>query len=192
MEKEKLELERKLTENSCEDKSKPHCGPFMMRGQSSCPSLYDNYPNVREFVLFSNKCVLGSIFMTHDHKLYLPESRNFTQYFDNHQEERCTTTSLNSKFLNCVEIDLPKLRQYATGIENLTIPTMCGNINITVTEDYQLILPCFVGLQFDENDPKKCQLKVSEAQHPQDCNMEMKLSDHLIAKLEKERKEKIN
>ena len=191
MEKEKLELERKLAENSCKDKSKPHCGPFMMKGRSKCPSLYDNYPNGKEFLLMS-KCSLGRIYMSQDHKLYLPESRNLTQYINNHEEESCMATSDNTDGFDCVEIDLPKLRQYAYGVEKFALPTMCGNVNITVTEDYQLIFPCFVGIKFDKNDPKKCELEVSEALHPQDCNMEVTLSDHLIAKLKKERKEKIN
>ena len=189
MEKEKFELERKLAENSCQNKSKPHCGPFMMKGRSKCPSLYDNYPNVKEFVLMS-KCSLGWIYMTQDHKLYLPESRNLTQYFDNHQEEYCMASSVNTDGLDCVEIDLPKLRQYAYDVEKFALPTMCGNINITVTMDYKLIFPCFVGIKFDKNDPKKCQLEVSKDLHPQDCNMEMKLSDQLIAKIQKEKEEK--
>ena len=177
-------MERKLAENSCEDKSKPHCGPFMMRGLPSCPSVYDNYPNIRGFSIFSN-CPLASFYMSKDHKLYLPRGHNFTKY-SYEEEEMCSS---GSSGINCIEIDLPNMRLH-TNIREFAIPTMCGNIKLTVTEDYQLSFPCFVEVKFDENDPKKCELKVSEALHPQDCNMESKLSDQLIAKLENEKKEK--
>lgn len=183
MEKEKLELERKLAENSCQDKSKPHCGPFMMRGLSSCPNVYDDYPNIRGFSIFSN-CPLASFYMSKDHRLYLPRGHNFTKYIYGEQE----MCSSGSSGINCIEIDLPNLRLHAN-VTDFAIPTMCGNINFKVTEDYQLIFPCSVGVTFDENNPKSCKLKVSEAQHPQDCNMESRLSDQLIAKLKKERKE---
>ena len=146
---------------------------------TSCPSLFREYPNLRSFKIFCN-CPLFDFSISHDNKLYLPASQNFIQYSDEDKTESCSTHAVGP---NCIEIDLPELRKYAK-VEEFAIPTMCGNINITITEDYQLIAPCFVGVSFDENDASKCNfVNVNKGFYPQDCNIEMKLSDHLLSQI---------